>query len=259
MAEESIFEAAERPNGEQNDEQKADSFLAKYVGEGKKYKDVEELAKAYDNANNFIPTLKSDMDALKEFTLEQLKLRADANNRQPNPDPDPNDETNKERQPAPNQAPPKEGEEKVDLDERIRQLMEERDETRKLSDNAKYAEEVMISNFGSKEAAVEAVRQKAAELDVSPQWLADTAFRSPKAFLTTMGITETKPRSTNTPNSESNINPRMVEQSFGGPKPNTYAWYDNIRKTDPKRYNSVQFQQQLMADAMRLGNDFFKR
>jgi len=236
----------------------SDSFLEKYVGEGKKYKDVEELAKAYDNANAFIPTLKADMEALKEFTLEQLASRANASNpNQPDPPLNPNERDGSHPNPA-NPAPPKEREE-VDLNERIKQALEERDTEKRLKENAKITEEAMLKHYGSKEAAVEAIRVKAEELNVSPQWLADSAFQSPKAFFGVMGISEETPRSTSTPNASSDVNPRTIEQKFGGPKPNTYAWYDNIRRTDPKRYRSPELQQALMADAMRLGNDFFKR
>lgn len=253
-----MFEEAANTDPGAPTNEPSDSFLDKYVGEGKKYKDVEELAKAYEHANNFIPTLKADMEALKEFTLEQLASRADASKtNQQNPSNDPNDRDDPPKNPA-DVAPPKEGKE-VDLNERIKQALEERDQEQRLKKNAQITEEAMLKHFGSKEAAVEAIRQKAEELNVSPQWLADSAFQSPKAFFGVMGISEETPRSTSTPSASSDVNPRTIETKFGGPKPNTYAWYDNIRRTDPKRYRSIEVQSALMNDAMRLGNDFFKR
>src|SRR4051794_12519052 len=112
------------------------SFLEKYVGEGKKFSDVEQLAKAYYNADKFIPELKSDHEALKEFVLAQLAERADdSNNRQPNPSEKPNEETPPPPNPA-ERTPPKEDKE-VDLDERIKRALKERDESTRLSENAK--------------------------------------------------------------------------------------------------------------------------
>jgi hypothetical protein len=234
------------------------SFLDQYVGDGKKYKDYEELAKAYHNANNFIPKLKEDLDSLKTFTLAQLAERADvSNNNQPNPPISPNDGDGQPPNPAV-AAPPKAAEE-VDLNERIRQTLSEVSEEQKLQDNSRTTEEAMIRHFGSKEASVEALRAKAEEMGVAPNFLADTAFRSPAAFFRLMEITPEAPRSNNTPNATSDVNPRMVGQNFGGPKPGTYAYYDNIRKTDPKRYWRTETQTQMMSDAQKLGNDFFKR
>lgn len=44
-------------------------FLGELVGEGKKYKDVEELAKGYVNADNFITTLKTEKQEVEEQLL----------------------------------------------------------------------------------------------------------------------------------------------------------------------------------------------
>lgn len=57
-----------------------EAFLSKYVGEGKKYKSEEDLAKAYANAEQFIETLKSEKQTLQqemESKLSQAKTVED--------------------------------------------------------------------------------------------------------------------------------------------------------------------------------------
>ena len=257
MADEAnIFEAASQtPAGG------GQSFLEKYVGEGKKYRDVEELAKAYDNANNFIPTLKSDLDSMKDFMSAQFgELAKNATKSQSDPaNVPPGNEGGEPANPAP-ASPPKEGNgEEVDLNERIRQALEERDTEKRLQQNARITEDAMIKHFGSKEAAVEAVRVKAEELGVGPDWLANSAFNSPQAFFKIMDISTDGPKSTSTPSSSSDVNPQRLADRAPGIKPGTYAYYDNLRKTDPKKYRDPATQHAMMQDALRLGNDFYKR
>src|SRR5688500_9733754 len=102
MAEENIFEAAS-----QTHDDSGQSFLERYVGEGKKYKDVEELAKAYDNANRFIPELKNDLDSMKDFMSAQFgKLAEDAKKNNTPPAPTPNDDGGESKEPKTPASPP---------------------------------------------------------------------------------------------------------------------------------------------------------
>lgn len=56
----------------QTSQQTQEEFLAKYVGEGKKYKSVEDLAKAYANAETFIDTLKTEKQTLQQEMQTKL-------------------------------------------------------------------------------------------------------------------------------------------------------------------------------------------
>jgi hypothetical protein len=50
-----------------------ESFLEQYVGEGKKFKNVNDLAKAYANADKFIPELKNDLQTPASSLLKSLR------------------------------------------------------------------------------------------------------------------------------------------------------------------------------------------
>lgn len=236
------------------DSQAVTSFLEKYVGEGKKYKSVEDLAKGYEHADKFIGELKGELGGIKDFVAAQFEKMADERTRNIE-NHQPGDGGLEPKNPA---APPV-NVEKEDLDARIAKALRDNDEQRVLKENSSYAEAVLVQHYGSKEEAVKAVQAKAVELGISGQFLADTAFRSPKALFNILGINpDETPASPNTPAPRNDVNPRALDQRSGQPKPGTWAYYQNLRKTDSDRYWAREVQDQLMKDAMAAGDAFYR-
>jgi hypothetical protein len=84
----------------------------------------------------------------------------------------------------------------------------------------------------------------------------ELAAKSPKAFLATMGIdADVKPQSTSTPAPRSDVNPQNINS--GAPKANTYAYFEQIRKSDPKLYWNTKTQKAMHDAAQAMGEDFF--
>jgi hypothetical protein len=230
-------------------------FFEEYVGPGKKYANVGELAKAYANADRHLAEVTKDAglfktraESLEELLMENL---AQPNN-EPNPDGQPNPTEQQPPAEPPVSAPPKEGAEGqgVDLKARVKEALEEVTQEEKYSRNAKIAEEVSVRHFGSQEDAVKAVAEKAKELDVSPQWIANLAFTSPKAYFATMDIPEEAPHSTSSPAPRSDVDPqRFAEARPGATKPNTYKWFMEQRKADPGKARTQEFQQAILKAA----------
>jgi hypothetical protein len=239
-------------------------YVDQYVGEGKKYSNVGELIKAYANADRHIPELtrdlaaiKTERDSLKEMLMANL-TNENPGQEDPNPAPNPNPV---ESQPRPaEEAPPSGDDGKVDLKDQVRELLREVDAEKQAKDNAKFTEEVMLQRFGDRDAAIKAVQDKAEELGVSPQWIAQMAFTSPKAYFVTMGIDpqNATPRSTTTPAPRSDVNPQRLADANPGIKPGTYEFYNNLRKTDPSKFRSAATQRQMMKDAQENPN-FYNR
>lgn len=224
--------------------------LEQLVGEGKKYSNVEELAKAYSNANSHIDSLKTDLQTTREFIAEELRKLAEQ--RQVTP---PVAQIEEPRAPNPAPAAPPNGEVE-DLDTRIAKALENKTTQERLQANANLVQDVLVERLGSVEAATNAVIQKARDLGVDGKYMKETAANSPKAFFSLLGIDpDVKPTSSSTPTPRSDVNPNMVNPS--APKPRTYKFHEEVRKSTPKLYNSVQYQQQLMKDAMELGDEFF--
>lgn len=234
-------------------------FFEEYVGPGKKYANVGELAKGYANADHHLSEVtrdagifKTEAESLKELLMENLVST------KPN-ETDPITPPNEDGSPAqpPADSPPKESD--VDLKALVKEALGEVSTEEKRKNNALMTEEATIKQFGSKEDAVKAIQAKADELGVSPDWIANQAFTSPKAYFTIMGFKpDVTPKSSNTPASNSDVNAnRMADANPSEPKPNSYRAFMEVRKTDPSRFRSREFQAQMMKAAEE-NPDFYK-
>lgn len=212
------------------------------VGEGQKYKTPDELAKAYANADAYIAKSKAERLAL-EAELKVLKDLAEARNKTP--------EQPKEQPVTHEQREPEVRKENVDISELVRQELSNADAERRKADNINAAAEQMTKRFGSPAKANEAIRNKATELGVSPEWLQDAAARSPSAFYATMGITPDS-RSHSTPSYNTEV--RLPSGSSGQ---RNFKYFEDLRKASPKTYHSAEVQKQLFAARRELGDKFY--
>lgn len=236
-------------------------FFETYVGPGKKYPNVGELAKAYANADNHIQELtrdsgkfKTEAESLKELLMENL-VNPKPNDNEPNTPPN---DVPPQNEPPANDGPPKEAKD-VDLKALVKEALGEVSTEEQKKANAQRTEEATIKRFGSKEDALKAIQAKAEELGVSPQWIANQAFDSPKAYFTIMGFQpDETPKSHSTPASDSDVNPRrLADANPGAPAPNSYKWFMEIRRTDPAKFRSSSIQQALLKAAQD-NPDFYK-
>lgn len=232
-------------------------FFETYVGPGKKYANIGELAKGYANADRHLSEVtrdagifKTEAESLKELLMENLV--------KPNNEPNPNDPPNDPKgltPPAepPEPAAPKEGKEleEVDLKARVKEALEEVNVENRFRDNAKVTEEATIKRFGSKDDAIKAIEAKAEELGVSAQWIGGLAIESPAAYFATMGFKpDETPRSSSTPAPGSDRNVQKLTELNPGIKPNSYKYFNELRKTDPGRWRSSEVQQAILKAAV---------
>lgn len=80
----------------------------------------------------------------------------------------------------------------VDIDERIAQILEQREQANVSSTNTKRVVETMKASFGDK--AEEMFYSKAKELGLTPEALNNLAAQSPKAVLTMFGVNQAQPQ-----------------------------------------------------------------
>jgi hypothetical protein len=222
----------------QNDDITADIL----VGEGKKYKDVNELAKAYINADSHLDELRRD--------LAQARARSDAEkNQEPVVPP-------QQQQSDPTPAVPEKPQNTEDLRTLVGRELEALTESKRFEQNVETTAQTLIEHFGDAQKANQAVKEKARELGVSPDWLRDSAARSPKAFYATMGLNpEQQKRDTNTPAPRSEI--RLESNNQNGKK--NYAYFEQMRKNKDTRatYYSQSVQNEMHRLAKEQGDAFY--
>jgi hypothetical protein len=218
------------------------------VGDGKKYENVGELAKAYANADRHIVDLTSDVtktkserDNLKELLMTNL---TDPNENKPNAEPNPNDAAPPATPPEP-VVPPSGNDADVDISKIVEDAITQREVNAKRTNNAAETELVMLEQFETREAAIAAVQKRAEELEV---YIANLAFESPRAYFELMGINPT-PRSTNTPAPQSDVNPQRLAEKNPRVKEDSYQWFMDLRKSDPARFRSADVQNRMVKAA----------
>lgn len=236
-----------------SDEQQSSNPLDILVGEGKKYRTQEDLAKAYMHADVAIQQRNRELAEAREREQrlqEELKVRLDTQEIL--------DRANRHQEPvkAPEPHQDKDVETpKEDLAVRIKEVLEaERRETR-VQTNRAQVESTLLSKFGDKVTADEYVRQRATELGVSTEFLSSVALQSPETFYATIGLKDATPKTITPPPSRSDVNTQSFNQ--GGVKPNTYAYYENMRRTDHKTWSSPRVQMQIHKDALAAGDAFY--
>lgn len=201
------------------------------VGEDRKYKTPDELAKAYHNAEGHILQIKQELAALRSATPQEAPAPVI---KQPEP-------------PVVSDA---------DLESRIRATIQAQTEQAKREANFKQVVDVLLSTYGTEEKANDVINNKAAELGLSVDRLKELAAESPKAFLNNIGIGQpsssfTAPRG--------DVNPAALHNQGGQGRvePGTWEFYENIRKTDPTRYWSRSVQNQMHKDIQSRGIEAF--
>lgn len=213
------------------------------VGDGRKYKNPDELATAYANADAYIERMKAE-NAEREAELKVLRDLAEARSKAK--ETPAGDEGDRHKQPDPSNTPKVE-----DISELVRQELKNSKLEERRTTNINRAAEVMTKHYGSPAKAQEAIRRRAEELGVGFEWLRDAAADSPGAFFASMGI-DPNSRSASTPGYSNDA----VRRSSEGARDFTY--WEEMRKTNPKAYFSAEVQKQMFTARRELGDKFYK-
>lgn len=227
------------------------NYLDELVGDGKKFKTVEDLARGKAEADLYISTLNKRSDELREDYLKlreeataQAKLqdlidRLETNNRNTPRLP----EETPERQPTPQFDPSK-------LDSLIEEKLLKTEANRKSETNFRAVQTKLKEQLGSNYQSV--LQDKMNELDLTTEDINALARKSPTAFFNTLGLNAPQqdtqmlaPRSTQRPG----FSPRLPEKR-------TWSYYEKLRKENPKIYYDPKIANQMHDDAITLGQEF---
>lgn len=210
--------------------QNTSEIVSALVGEGKKYKTLDDLAKGYINADGFIEQLKAENRELKEKavaakTVDDVLQRL--NQQQTTQDSDPT--------PA-----PAKGIDVSELSKLVEATVTGLETQKQRQSNMLKADAKMKELFGEKAGA------KFAEFASTPELqkvYTELASVDPDKFISL--FSGDVPKNTgvggsgtvNTAANYAAANPSGRLQQFG-----TKEYFDNVRRTDPKTYYSTDFQ-----------------
>jgi hypothetical protein len=240
---------------EQTDDTQIDpstNYLEELVGDGKKFKSVEDLAKGKYLADIHATNLERRLDEMREDykkvseeakaakRMEELLDRLDSTNTNlTSRDTTPSNEDNKTAF-NPEQ-----------LDSILTSKLSQMKEQERSEQNFRTVMEKVKEQYGTNYA--NALKDQAKDLDMSEDEINSLARRNPKAFFRTFGIGEE--RSTETFQAP----PQSSRQSTFAPRipKRTYSYYQNLRRENPNLYYDSKIAVQMDKDAQALGEDFF--
>jgi hypothetical protein len=225
-----------------------DSFVTQLVGEGKKFKDVESLAKGKLEADRHIGEITKTLDELRaelakqdyaKTLLEQMSKGSDAGAEQPTPNLTSPSNTENTTQSA------------SDIESLVERVITEKEKNRTLNQNLGVVSEEMEKKFGDK--AGQVLKTRSQELGMSLDRLKEIAAESPTAFFQLIGVSAQKPSMAAAPQSSvrsEGFNPNSADRDFD--------YYQKLRKENRSLYYSPKVQNMLIQDRQRLGDRFYK-
>lgn len=226
------------------------NYLEELVGEGKKFKTPEELARGKKESDTFIERLQRELAEARQ-TIEQATSELRSRNTVEDTlktvlqrNSTANNVANQSTENAP-EVPTL-----PDIDSLLNQKLTEREKARRMQDNQNLVRDAMIKSWGPNYS--QKAKEVAQELGVGLQYLESIAAENPQAFLRVVGLTnEQTPVVPNLPNNSvrTSVQPGKAERGW--------SYYENIRKTNPTQYHSVKVQQELWNRLKELGEDTF--
>lgn len=210
-------------------------LLSSLVGEGKKFKSVEDLARGKVESDKFIEKLTEELAEMRKEltgmasmtqTVEELKKLRN----QPQ-----GGSTTTEAPVDPEQ-----------LITAVEKRLSEKSEAKKREENILEADRMIVDIFkGDRAKSKEFLESKAKELGVGVNWLVDVAANNPKAVLNLLGLAQqTSQPAAKDPSSVVNTSSQTFVQG-GAPQRGTKAYYEDIRRKDKTLYFSTKIQNEI--------------
>lgn len=236
--------------------EEADVTVETLVGEGKKFKTVDDLARGKAESDLVIAAREVELNTLRQ----QLKELETANQLLAQKNTPPPQSERPAEEPKPAAAAPSFTDE--DLKARIKEVTQGLSAEQRREANVAEVKERLITVYGDEAKAEQAIAATAQELGVSVKFLLESAAQSPKAFYAQVGLTNVSPNPT-----PGATHGDVNTQAFGlnnrsGPEPGTYSFYKNILKEQgPTAYFQPEVQQAIMKAAFQAakdGRDFYK-
>lgn len=230
---------------DQIDEDANKDYLAELVGEGKKFKSVEDLAKGKAESDRFIVTLTRELEEArteiqKRTGLEELKT-AILNREQTNGNPNGGQPTVEQEKPV------------VDansIEELVLKKLDERDATKSRASNEALVTETLTNIWGDN--AQNELRRVSNDVGMSISELKELGQRNPKALFKLIGVGN-QPQ---TPNGGTVPRSSIHVETTNGSERN-YSYYQKLKTSDPKTYFDKRTQIQMNKDALRLKDRFY--
>lgn len=219
-----------------------------YVGEGKKWKDLQTLIKSKNDSDSYVKIMEARLDDFREqitemsktnstrASLEDLLKQADEQNL-----------ASKHTPPLKEDTTPTLKLE--DIKNLAKQTYAEEETARQQQSNFNLVRAKLTEQLGDNYA--ETVRERIADLGMSEQEFNSLARSNPKLLINALGLEQTKKEPFQAPlRNSGNLKGKA-------PIKRTWSYYQDLKKNSPSLYRDPKIAVQMHDDAMSLGNEFY--
>jgi hypothetical protein len=231
----------------------AKDYLQELVGDGKKFKSPQDLAKGKAESDTYIKVLEKKLDQMRDDYLkldEDYKARASLQELI--------DQQKSSAQQSSNNQPIVKDHNTApsidlkDIENMMSAKLQEHEVTKRQNDNLNLVKNKLIEHFGTKYQG--AVKEQLADLGLSESRFQELAREAPTALLRTLGVDQPAPKETYQSAPRSSLRSDSFKPK--GSEKRDWQWYQDLKQKDPNRYNDPQTNVQMMNDYMALGSDF---
>lgn len=225
------------------------------VGEGRKFRTNEDLAKGKAESDRYVRVLEQQKDEIRNMYLN-LKEQVDGRTKLE----DLIDRIEKGKSQTPDDSHTPEDREKTptfdpsQLKGMIAQELQEAEVQKRSANNYAQVQKTLRDRFGTR--VNEVLKDKMDTLMIDDAYMVSTAKRSPQAFYSLMGISEQAEQ----PQTMFQAPPRTTQRPTFAPQnegAKTLAYYEKLKQTNPQAYLDPKIAVQMDKDAQALGVDFF--
>lgn len=231
--------------------QTKESFVDHLVGDGKKFKDIEALAKGKLEADRHIGEITKTLDELRaelakqdyaKNLLEQMSKGSETGAEQPPPVTTSSSNTENTTQSA------------SDFEALVEKVITAKEKSKTASQNISVVGEEMQKQYGDKTADV--LKAKSLELNMSLDRLKEIAAESPTAFFQLIGVKKMGEK-TSTSTGVTTQSTIRSENFNSYSQDRTFEYYQKMRKENRSLYYSPKIQNSMLQDRERLGDRFY--
>lgn len=223
-------------------------YLNELVGEGRKFKSVEDLARGKAESDRYIEQLRARAEELEaelktRTSLESFKTELEEIRRNVQPQKEPEIVTPDSTTVL----------DEARLEELVHSLLQKKEAERSQETNRQKIARVLEENFGGNAKAV--LNAKAKELNISLSELESLAIKTPSVFFTVVGAQEGAVRPNKTgqvPSGNFVMNAQGYQEGARG-----RSYYERLKRENPTLYFDSSTELRMMEDMAKLGRDKF--
>jgi hypothetical protein len=227
------------------------NYLNELVGDNKKFKSPEELARGKWEADNYVKTLEGKLDELRNDYLKEREENASRANLEQLIRRLETAQPSQITQPEVKEMNTPPTIDSKQIESLVSTKIQEFELTKKQTDNFNTVKSKLIEQFGNNYQTK--LKEQIENLGLSEEDANALAKKSPAAFFRTLGMEQTQQQQTfQAPPASSQ---RSNFQPTGAPK-RTWTYYQQLKKDNPKAYHDPKTNIQMHNDAIALGAEF---